>query len=100
MPNNIEYRKLLTDLIQKQIAVLGPSIALLKARNVPSLEVDEDGQVIKITGDPQEALQGLINEYVSLSGEIVKRTMEPLIKKYPALADFGTQVLENSKGDF
>jgi len=34
VPNNIEYRKLLTDLIQKQVAVLGPSIALLKASSV------------------------------------------------------------------
>ncbi len=86
MPDGIEdYLKLLTEIIQKQIVVLGPDIALVKARNVAGLEIADDGSVIKISGDPKEALQKLIDEYVSLSGLIVKKTMEPLLQKYPAL---------------
>ena len=80
-----EYRKLLTEIIKKQIIILGPDITLVKARNVSVLTVADDGSVTAISGDPQAALHGLIDEFVSLSGLIVKKTMEPLLSKYPSL---------------
>lgn len=80
-----EYKKLLTEIIKKQIIILGPDITLVKARNVSSLTIADDGSVTAISGDPQVALQGLIDEFVSLSGLIVKKTMEPLLSKYPSL---------------
>ena len=85
MPNHDEYKKLITEIIQKQMVILGPDIALIKARNTPNSTIDGDGKVTGITGAPQESLQSIINEYVSLSGEIVKKTMEPLMAKYPNL---------------
>lgn len=81
------YKKLLTDIIQKQIVILGPTIALIKARAVPGLEIDASGGVVKITGSPSETLRQLIDEYVSLSGLIVKTTMEPLLSKYPEISE-------------
>lgn len=80
-----EYRKLLTEIIKKQIIILGPDITLVKARNVSALTIADDGSVTAISGDPQAALQALIDEFVSLSGLIVKKTMEPLLSKYPSL---------------
>lgn len=80
-----DFTKLLTEIIKKQIIILGPQIAVLKARNVAGLDVADDGTVRKIEGDPKSKLQELINEYVSLSGLIVKKTMEPLLEKYPGL---------------
>jgi len=80
-----DFKKLLTEIIQKQVIILGPQIAILKARNVAGLDVADDGTVNKIDGDPSVKLQELINEYVSLSGLIVKKTMEPLLEKYPTL---------------
>lgn len=80
-----EYKKLLTEIIKKQIVILGPDITLVKARNVSSLTVADDGSVTAVAGDPQKALQALIDQYVSLSGLIVKKTMEPLLAKYPSL---------------
>ena len=80
-----EYRKLLTEIIKKQIIILGPDITLVKARNVSALTVADDGSVTAISGDPQQALQALIDEFVLLSGLIVKKTMEPLLSKYPSL---------------
>jgi len=80
-----EYRKLLTEIIKKQIIILGPDITLVKARNISVLTVADDGSVTAISGDPQAALQGLIDEFVSLSGLIVKKTMEPLLSKYPSI---------------
>lgn len=81
------YKKLLTEIIQKQIVVLGPDIALMKARSVPGIEVESDGTVIKIEQSPSETLRKLIDEYVSLSGLIVKTTMEPLLSKYPEISE-------------
>lgn len=86
MSDNIEqYKQLMTDVIQKQIVILGPQIALLKARNVQGLALDDQGKIISVMGEPQELLQKLVSEYVSLSGEIVKKAMEPLLNKYPSI---------------
>lgn len=81
-----EYKKLMSELVKKQIIILGPDISLAKARGVSGLTVADDGSITAITGDPKAALQQLIEEFVSLSGMIVKKTMEPLLANYPGLA--------------
>lgn len=80
---NTDYKKLLTEVIQKQMIILGPSISLAKARNVKGLIVADDGNVTDIQGPPQALIQGLIDQFVQLSGLIVKKTMEPLLSVYP-----------------
>lgn len=82
-PAQTDYKKLLTEVIQKQMVILGPSITLTKARNVKGLTVSDDGSVTDIQGNPQELIQGLIDQFVQLSGLIVKKTMEPLLSAYP-----------------
>lgn len=81
-----DYKNLMSELIKKQIIILGPDISLVKARGVSGLTVADDGSVTAISGDPKTALQQLIDEFVSLSGLIVKKTMEPLLANYPGLA--------------
>lgn len=80
-----QYKSLLTDIIAKQIVILGPDIAVLKARNVAELEIGKDGKVQDIRGDSRQALQKLINEYVNLSGLIVKNALGSIFEKYPAI---------------
>ena len=82
-PANTDYKKLLTEVIQKQMLILGPSITLVKSRNVKGLTVADDGTVVNMEGQPQELIQGLIDQFVQLSGLIVKKTMEPLLSMYP-----------------
>lgn len=92
-PNtNTDYKKLLTEVIQKQIVILGPSITLAKARNVKGLTVSDDGTVIDMQGSPQELIQSLIDQFVQLSGLIVKKTMEPLLSAYPD----GSKIIDQS----
>lgn len=79
MQANQDYKKLLTEVIKKQIVILGPDITLAKARNVAGLVIADDGTVTDISGSPQEITQQLVNQFVQLSGEIVKKTMEPLL---------------------
>ncbi|MCL4353566.1 hypothetical protein M1615_03840 [Patescibacteria group bacterium] len=81
-----EYQKLLTEVIKKQIVVLGPAITLARARSVNGLTVSDDGTVTVITGSPKEITQELIAQFIDLSGLIIKKTMEPLLTSYPSLA--------------
>ncbi len=80
-----EYKDLMTEIVQKQIVILGPDIAVLKARNVKDLTVQDDGTVTSVAGEPQEALQHLIDEYIALSGLIVKNILGPVFAKYPKI---------------
>ncbi len=83
MQPNQDYKQLLTDVIKKQIVILGPDITLSKARNVKGLVVADDGTVTSYSGSPQETTQALIDQFVQLSGLIVKKTMEPLLVAFP-----------------
>ena len=85
-----DYKKLFSELIKKQMLVLGPDITLAKVKNVIGLTVDVNGDVIKLEGDPQQMLQGLINQFVELSGMIVKKTMESILTSYPGMMAMAT----------
>ena len=80
-----DYKSLFSQLIKKQMLVLGPDITLAKVHNVTGLMVDINGDVQKIDGDPQVMLQSLINQFVELSGMIVKKTMESILTSYPGM---------------
>lgn len=82
-----DYQKLLTEVIKKQMVILGPDITLAKARNVQGLTVADDGSVTSLSGNPQELIQKLVEQFVELSGMIVKKTMEPLLSNFPGLAN-------------
>ncbi len=82
-----DYKRVISEIIQKQMVILGPDIALLKARNVMGVSVGSDGVVTNLEGEPSALLQKLIDEYVALSGLIVRKAMEPLLQKYPQLLD-------------
>lgn len=87
MPStDTDYKQLFSQLIKKQMLVLGPDITLAKVRNVIGITVDVNGEVQKIDGDPQALLQNLINQFVELSGLIVKKTMESILTSYPGMA--------------
>ena len=76
---------MLGEIIKKQIIILGPQIAVLKARKVPGLSVGDDGVVTNVSGPEQVVLQKLIDEYVALSGEIVKNAVNSIFEKYPSI---------------
>lgn len=80
-----DYKKIITEIIKKQIVILGPQIAILKARGVPGLKVTDEGEVTDITGPEQVILQKLIDEYVALSGEIVRSAVNYIFEKYPLI---------------
>lgn len=85
MATSEDYQALFSDLIKKQMVMLGPGVALSHARRVSALTVADDGQVTVVSGDPQAALSELAGVYMNLSGQIAQATLASLLEKYPAI---------------
>jgi hypothetical protein len=83
MEDKNQYISLISEIIAKQAVILGPDIAILKARNVSGLVIDGNGKVTEIKGNPSDVVEQLIDEYVQLSGQIVKSAMTSVFTKYP-----------------
>lgn len=79
------YKKMMSDLIKKQMVMLGPNIVLDKARKVAGLKVADDGSVLSIDGDAKLILKGVANEFMTLSGQIAQMTLNTLLEKYPGI---------------
>ncbi len=85
MDEKVQYVALISEIIKKQSVILGPEIAILKARSVPGLMVDNDGKVTGVGDNPKETLQSLVDQYVELSGLIVKNALGSIFARYPGL---------------
>ena len=85
MSENEQYAELISEIIKKQGVILGPEIAVLKARNVKGLTIDNLGKVTTVGDNPKETLQNLVDQYVELSGQIVKNALGSIFAKYPDL---------------
>jgi len=83
MDDKTQYLAITSEIIAKQSIILGPDMAILKARGVSELTVGDDGKVTNINGDPRAVLQKLVNTYVELSGLIVKNALGSIFEKYP-----------------
>lgn len=80
--SQIDYKKLLSDLIKKQIEILGRDITLAKVKNVVGIKVDENGEVSELMGDPKVLLDKLTSEFLELSSLVVKRTIDSILSEY------------------
>lgn len=80
-----QYQQILSDLIKKQMVMLGPNVALATARKVTGLVVADDGTVTELSGDSQVILSAVAKQYMALSGAIAQMTLESIIAKYPGV---------------
>ena len=71
-------KKAISELIRRQMVILGPDITMARVKNVLGIQVDANGEVVSIDRDPQVVLTDLTNQFVELSGLIVKKTMQVL----------------------
>jgi len=83
MDDKTRYVAIISEIIARQSIILGPDIAVLKARSVIGLTVNNEGIVTDIQGDGNTVLQQLVNTYVELSGMIVKNALGSIFEKYP-----------------
>lgn len=82
-----DYKHFLSELIEKQMLIIGPQIGLDKAKRIPGLTVDEAGKVVEISGDAYLVVKNLIDEYSSLSQPITQSVLCLLVEKYPKIKD-------------
>lgn len=80
-----DYKKILTEIIQQQMLVLGDGVAVERARKVPGIKIDEQGRVIELIADPELVVRAVIDEYLTLAGQIAQITIARLAKKYPGV---------------
>jgi len=78
-----DNKGIFTAVIKKQMEILGPDITLARVRNVPGIKVDHAGNVISVDGPTQFLLEQLTNQFVELSGLIIKKTMESILASQP-----------------
>lgn len=79
------YKNMLSDLIKKQMIMLGPNVALGTVQKVSGITVSEDGTVTDITGEPQVVMEGVANAFMNLSGQIAQMTLKTILEKYPTI---------------
>ncbi len=87
MEQTEQYKAVIAEIIAKQSIILGPDMAIMRARKVTGIEISPEGNVTGIKGDASEALKKLIDSYVELSGQIVKNALGPIFTKYPEIKD-------------
>ncbi len=80
-----KYLELATEIIKKQSVILGPDIALLKARSISELQISDTGEVTSISGEANLVIEKLVDAYVALSGAIVKSALSSVFTRYPNL---------------
>lgn len=80
-----QYQKLLSDVIKKQMVILGPSVALGTARKNGNLVISDDGTVVGINGDPKQAMHDLAAVYMTLSGQISQNIFNSILDNYPEI---------------
>ena len=85
MEEKEQYKSLMSGIIAKQAMLLGMNIAVAKARNIKELTVSDDGKVTDCSGDCRQTTQKLIDEYIALSGQIVKGVMKSVFDEHPTI---------------
>lgn len=78
---DVNFTKLLTDIIQKQIVIFGPDIVFSRVKAVGIVTIDNTGVVKKIEGDPKVFFKRFLQEIMVLSSKSVRKTVEPLISQ-------------------
>lgn len=64
-----DKKALVSEYIKRLMVALGPAVALAKAKNMPQIDIDNDGIVHSLNGDFDEVLHRLAGEYEVLMGE-------------------------------
>jgi hypothetical protein len=73
----VGYEDLMTAIVKKQISVIGSERAILFARKVPQIAVDDDGTVTN--GGSKAALSVLCQQYMSVASGVARMLMKSAV---------------------
>jgi len=78
-----DYKKAISEIVKKQMEIVGPAVALSVAQKATFVKVSPSGDVLEIIGDPKSALEQVAEAYIAFSGEISKMILKSVIKSHP-----------------
>lgn len=73
----VGYGDLMTAIVKKQISVIGSERAILFARKVPRIAVNDDGTVT--SGGSKDTLSILCQQYMSVASGVAKMLMKSAV---------------------
>jgi len=79
MDSQASIKMLFDEIISRHVSILGPDITYARVKHVPEIQLTPAGKVAEINGEGEEVLGKLINQFVDLSGLIVKKTLESIV---------------------
>lgn len=81
MSKTWDYKAIISEYIKKQMIILGPVVAVEKARKVEKIKLKEDGMVTQIVGDSKEAMKAVEIEFESMIGSVAHTVLLRIIDK-------------------
>ncbi len=74
-----DYQHVLSEFLQKQIKIFGPSLTLAKVKDVKGMTIEKSGTIKKIEGDVQALFQEVVKKFMPLSEFAVKNSLQSII---------------------
>lgn len=85
MSKTQDYKSLISEYIKKQMIILGPVVAVEKARKVDKVKVEDNGEVTQIIGDGNEAMVMVESEYEGMIGSVANTVLLRILDKTPVV---------------
>lgn len=70
MSKTQDYKAIISEYIKKQMIILGPVVAVEKARKLNMIKLKEDGNVTQINGDGEEIMTMVESEFEGMIGSV------------------------------
>lgn len=74
-----DYKSILTEFLQHQILIFGPQVVKMMVSKVDGLELEKDGTVKNISGDPQKVMQEVAESLSNLSEYSVTTSLDRIL---------------------
>ena len=91
-----DYHTLLTELIRKQMLILGPIFPIMQARLIKNLKIAENGMVLETTTDPKLIIKEFITQFLNISETLVDLSIKPMIYTFLG-KNYGDELFANHK---
>ena len=80
------YKEIISAILEQKIRSFG-QLAVVRAKNIKGLEIDNDRNITALSRDPQEILRDLIKSFEEIAGKIstvsIKKVIFPILQQYP-----------------
>lgn len=67
------YKQILTSLIQKQMLLVGKNVAVQKVKNMHGIKIDDNGNVLELSGNLNQILESVLEAFTDLPSLIAAK---------------------------